>query len=179
MLLDEFVRRDRPLLPACDDLEVLHRRRALQDAGEGVIIGRRHRIKFVIVAAGAPERQSHKSAANRIHLLVDNVHLHLDRVILGQHLCTQRQKAGGGPAFGLRDGVFVRQQIPAQLFQHEPVERFVGRERANHVVAVAKGIGVGEILVETIGVGIADDVQPVTTPPFGVSGRAKRRSTTC
>ena len=66
--------------------------------------------------------------AGRVELLVDDVHLLLDGIILGEHLGPDREESG-------RDDQFVRaaagstlgEQVAGDLLFKEPVERLVVR----------------------------------------------------
>ena len=55
-----------------------------------VVVDRRDGIELVVVATGAADGQAQKSPAERIHLLIDDVHLHLLLINLGQHLRAER-----------------------------------------------------------------------------------------
>ena len=72
-----------------------HRSRAVKDAGQGVIVGRRDRVELVIVAAGAARRQRQHRPRHRVDLLVDVVHDEADLEPLVDVLHAQRQEAGG------------------------------------------------------------------------------------
>ena len=67
------------------------------------------------------------------------------------------------------------EQIAGKLFRDEPVERLVGVERADHVVAIAPGVIIGEVLVRPIGVGVTSDVEPVAAPVHPEFGAAQER----
>ena len=86
-------RGQRPLVPLGHDLVVLHRLGAFEDAGQRVVVRRRDRVELVVVAAGAAERQPQEGPADGVDLLVDDVHLHLHRVVFGQHLGPERREA--------------------------------------------------------------------------------------
>src|SRR5262249_22186596 len=77
----------------------IRERRAGEDAVEGVIVLRWHRVELVIVAAGAAEREPHERAAGR-----------LDRVLQAQVpqlerrrgiSAREREETGGGDARGI------------------------------------------------------------------------------
>ena len=88
------LRPERALLPHGDDLVVLHRPGGLEDAGHPVVVGGRDRVELVVVASGTAHREAHEHAADRIHLLVDDVHLHLHRIVLGEHLRPEHEEPG-------------------------------------------------------------------------------------
>ena len=51
-----------------------HRHGALEDAGEGVVVGDGDGVEFVVVAAGTAEGHAKKGAANGVDLFVDKFH---------------------------------------------------------------------------------------------------------
>ena len=63
------------------------------------------------------------------------------------------------------------QFVAGELFADEGVVRFVGIETADYIVAVTPGIGALEVVRVPAGIGIADYVQPVSSPPFAITGR--------
>ena len=83
-----FLRRrgDRILVPLGDGLQAFHRLGALENACKRVVIRRWNGIKLVIVTARAAERQAEQRFAERVNLLVDDIHLHLHLVRLSQNL---------------------------------------------------------------------------------------------
>ena len=124
----------------------------------------------MVVTPGAAQRQSQHGTPQRVDLLIDDVHLHFDRVILREHLRAQRQKPRGHRAF---EQIFHApgrgQQVSRQLLMQKLVKRFVGIQRLNDVVAIAEGVGVGEVFIESIRVGIAHHVEPVPAEPLTIS----------
>ena len=46
--------------------------------------------------------------------------------------------------------------------------------RFDHVVAVAEGIGVGEVLIQPIRVCITSHIEPVPSPPFTITRRSEQ-----
>ena len=145
-------RRHRSLVPFCDDGESVHRVRALEDAGQRVVIRRRDRVELVVVAAGTAQRQAEERSADRVNLLVDNVHLHFDRVVFGEHFRADRQEPRRGHPRKFRLGSLagMLNQIAGELFSKELVERFVRVERCDHVVAIPKRVGVSEVFIEAV-----------------------------
>ena len=121
----------RPQHPAGDDgvaeLDAVERPRAVEDAGQGVVVGRRDRVELVVVAAGAAERQAQERLADRVDLLVDDVHL-------AASACRARP-APSGPttrkpvaiSCSSRSACVVGgQQVAGDLLADEPVVRLVG-----------------------------------------------------
>ena len=60
------------------------------------------------------------------------------------------------------------QFIAGQLLADEAVERFVGVETADHVIAIAPGIRLVAVALVAVGLGVAHQVEPVPTPFFAV-----------
>ena len=42
-------------------------------------------------------------------------------------------------------------------------------KRINDIIPIAKGVDIGEVLVEAVAVGVAGDIEPVATPLFAVT----------
>ena len=57
--------------------QFLQNARAVEDAGQRVVVGLRDRIELVVVAAGTAERQAQERLADRVDLVVDHVADHL------------------------------------------------------------------------------------------------------
>ena len=165
------------LVPLRDHLVVVHRVRTLEDAGQRVVVARGDGIEFMVVAAGASKRHAHEGASQRVELFVDDVHLHLPPVILGEHFGPNAEETGGNVARVPCRFRFVSerlQQVAGNLFPDKLVVRLVLVERINDIVAVAECVDVGEVFVEAIAVGIAGDVEPVATPFFAVMRRGQK-----
>ena len=64
----------------------------------------------------------------------------------------------------------IRQLVPGQLFDDEPIDRFVAVERIDHVVPVAPDERFGRVPFVTVAFGIPGDIQPMTAPAFAVGG---------
>ena len=168
---------DLDLVPLRDHLVIVHRVRTLEDAGQCVIVARGDGIKFVVVAASASKRHAHEGAAQRVELFVDDVHLHLPPVILGEHLGADTEESGGNVTRVPCRFRFVSgrlQQVAGDLFPDKLVVRLILVERIDDVVAVAERVDVREVFVEAITVGIAGDVEPVASPFFAVMRRGQQ-----
>ena len=166
------LRFERVLVPHCDDPVVGHRLRRLEDPGERVVIGGRDRVELMVVATRAADCQTHEDATNRVDLFVDDVHFHLQRIVLGEHLRPDHKEAGGGEPVVV-DG-FVpgfRKQVACDLLLEKLVVGFVGVERLDHVVAILIGIGVGHVFIHAVRVGISRQVEPVPSPALAVARR--------
>ncbi len=65
------------------------------------------------------------------------------------------------------------QQVAGDLLDREPVERLVGVERGDHPVA-PRPHGTGEVVLKTVGVGVAGAVEPVHGHAFAVRRRCQQ-----
>ena len=158
-------------VPDGDDAEVFHRFGALEDAGERVVILGGQGVELVVVTARAAHREAENRTASRVHLLVDDVHFHLQRIIFGEHLAAEREEAGGDERiefFSFGGGGIFGEEIAGELFVEEAVVGFVSVEGADDVVAVTVGIGVGEVFIKAVRVRVARDIEPVAAPAFAV-----------
>src|SRR5206468_1874646 len=99
---------DGPLLPDGHDVEIHHGPGAAKDSRQRIVVGDRDRIELVIVASGTTERQTQERAPDSIDLLVHDVHLHLDRIVLRQHLWANAQEARGDQAVGVDTWIVQR-----------------------------------------------------------------------
>ena len=155
--------RDVVLMPLRDPRQRLHRLCALEDTGERVVIGLGDRIELVVMAAGAAERQPHEGLAGRVDLLVDDVGEEFLLVPLGQDFGPHRQKSGGREQLRppRRGHPLLDEEIAGQMGSEKGVEGFVAVEGGDAPVAIAPGIAMGDVFIEPVGVGVADDVEPM------------------
>ena len=111
----------------------------------------------MVMTSCATQGQAHQRAADRVNLLVDNVHLHFHRIIFGKHFRPQRKKTRGRPGLDtfLLD---VIEQICRDLFANKAIEGFVPVEGGNDVVTIMICVGVSQVFVEPVGVGVTSHV---------------------
>ena len=160
---------------------VLRVERRLEHGAEAVIVRLRDRVVPVVMALGAADRQSQQRRADDLervgHDLVGRrglVHP-AGRGAVGRH----PQEARGGQRLHLLGLEVVprsrHQLVAGKLLDEKAVERLVGVERPDDVVAVLVGIRpLGVVVAIAVGVGIAGDVQPVPRPPLTVMRRVKQ-----
>src|SRR5262249_21694919 len=135
-----------------------------------VIILRGQRLEFVVVAASAAERHPQKylrCGTDYVIELIEAIFLGIGRLIVPR---TQ-------PVIAERDERLSRgvwQLVPGKLLENETVERPVLIERPDHVVAVSPSVRLGGVALVAIGLGVADQVQPVPSPAFTI-GRAREQ----
>ena len=68
---------------------------------------------------------------------------------------------------------FVGKLVPRQLLDNKPVVRFVAIDGLDDIIPILPRSGLWRIPLVTVGVGIADQVQPVAAPPLAKMGRGK------
>ena len=141
----------------------------LLDVGEErlhrIEILRQERIELVVVAFRAAHRAAQPDGAERAHAV---------GAVLGEiflRLETALRRGAVQTIVGRRDAFFerrVRQQVSGDLLACELVERFVVRERAEHVIAIGPG-GDRVVSVEAAGIGIPHRVEPVHRALLGIT----------
>ena len=124
----------------------------------------------MIMATGATECETEQRLTKCINLLIDDIHLHFHLVRLSEHLGSQRQETGGRHQFPPMRCVLGLEQIASHLFDEKPVERFIAVEGIHHVITVTPRVGVRGIFIQTVAVGIANNIQPMPRPTFTVLG---------
>ena len=124
----------------------------------------------MIVAASTVDRQPQEGLACGGHNVVKPVVAELRPV--GRFVIPHAEPvvAGGDQSVVGRVGEFVA----GDLFDRELVERLVGIERADQIVAVAPGMGLGTIAFKAVGFGIAHQIEPVAGPLLAVMGRGEQ-----
>ena len=152
---------------------MLERVRVLQNAGERVIIARGNRIELVVVAAGAADRLRQNALADDVELLVHHVHLELLFVLLFEVRIRKREKRGGGQLTATLGERRVRQQIASDLFADETVERPVGIEGFDDVIAVTPRLFENET-AQRHRLGVASDVEPMAAPTLAEMRRGEQ-----
>ena len=148
--------------------------RAAEDRGQRVIVGGRQRIELVVVAATAADRHPEKRPSQRVNLFVDDVHLQLPHVRLGEHPRADREEPGRGEVLDPLGFARGGQQVSGKLLDEELVERLVGVERVHDVVAITPRVAIRDVLVQSVGVRVASHIQPVPPPSFTVLRRREQ-----
>ena len=115
-----------------------------QDSRQRVVVARGNRIELVIVAASTTDRLGQKPFANRIQLLINNVHAKLPLVLFFEVVIAERQVCRRDQLpLSIRQR-FGRKQIAGELFDDKSIEGQVGIERLDDVIAIAPGFGQDE-----------------------------------
>ena len=138
--------------------------------GHAVVVFLGNRIKLVVVAAGALERQPQEGGAGRVHQvfepLVAILEVVVGLIVPGAH----PQKPCGDHRLLIGVGHFVT----SELTGHKPVEGHVAVERLHHPVAIPPGPWLLGIPLVAVGLGVAGDVEPVTGLPLTKMGRGEQ-----
>jgi hypothetical protein len=143
--------------------------RNAKEREEPVVLALGDRVVLVGVALGAADRQPEPDGAGRRRPVGHGVEAELQRVdppLLVEH----RVAVEPGGDLLRRGG--VRQQVPGELLDGEPVERHVGVERVDHPVAVRPD-GARPVLLVAVGVGVPGQVEPPPRPPLAVVRRGE------
>ena len=144
--------------------------RATKNPCEGVVVRGRNRVKFVIMAPCAGERETHDRAAGDVDLFVDLVGLvDFDIAFVEVHRAEGEEPGGDHLAVGLCSG-FRRQQVAGELFGEEAVVAHVGVESVDDVVAVAPGKWERPVARAAHRFRVAGEIEPVASPAFAKVG---------
>ena len=137
-----------------------------EDPVERVVVLVRDGVELVVVAARAADGKAQEGLAEIIDRIVD------DQVLgarFARREAARRREVSRGDdllvAFGLRPR---GEQVAGDLLADELVEGFVRVERVDDVVPVFVHLRDRVVRVATRGVGVADDVQPVTAPALPI-----------
>ena len=142
--------------------------RAFEDAVERVVVLRRNRIVFVVVAARASRGQAHQTATHHVDTVVDHV------IVIAEEA-----PADGEKTHRRERTIVIRvhaQLIRRELLDDELVERQILVEGAHHPVAKGVGERIARFLVAAdvaFGVRVARHVEPVAAPAFAVVWRGE------
>ena len=130
-------------------------------------------VELVVVAARAVDREALEGAEHVRHhvvtvevaglLLVDGPFSKLDVTDVVPGTC------GEHPCGDDRARVILVEDISSELLCDEVRVGFVLVERADDPVPVRPGVRARLVLVITVGVGVVDDVEPVSCPTFTVA----------
>ena len=174
--LHRRIRRQRGIHPLRDVVGVVvQRMRAAENPGERVIVARRHGIEFVIVAARAADRHPEKRLAERVELLVHDVHAERVFVLLLIVGRAQREKRRRGDLAGLFIGRRGGQEVAGELLADELVEGQVAVKRVHHVVAVAPRVLEHQGAAATTRLRKARHIEPVPAPALAELRRGQHR----
>lgn len=125
------------------------------------------RIGFVVVALGAGEREPEEDGADGGREIVEH---HVAALFLQVDV----RHVGPAQSEPRRDRcpwIVRAEQVACDLELDELVVREIGRDRADHPVAVAPSIRAGIVVLESVGLGEAREVEPQPRLLFCVTGR--------
>ena len=114
-----------------------------------------------------------EGARGRVDLLVDHVQHELAVVLGVVGLAAEGEEAGRDQLVGAAAVVLRRQQIAGDLLADELIVRLVGVEGGDDVVAIAPGLGIGEVGLAAR-LGEAGHVEPVPPPALAEAGRGEQ-----
>ena len=137
---------------------------------KGVVVTERERVELVVVAAGAADREAKEALAGVDEDVVEGILAGEPlRGVVGTDLAGK--KDGGGdeePGGGV-----VPVGVTGELTANERVVGHVGIEGRHDPVAVGPGVGPFGVDLVAVGVGVADDVEPVLGHPLAVAWRGE------
>ena len=151
--------------------------RRFEDRPQAEVIGLRDRVVLVVMTLGTTHREPQQRCRDNLQHVPHHQVRGLFRVPpRGGLVDPHPQKARGHQFLDLLGSQVVprlgNQFVPGQLLGHKLVERLVGIERPNHVVAVLVSVRAGCVFVAIpFRIGITGNVEPVAAPPLSIGGR--------
>src|SRR6188474_1809758 len=136
-----------------------------------VVVFPRDGIEFVIVTPSAVNRESHEALKGR----TDDV-VQVFITVIGIVLLAKPHSGPDAVVTRGREAVEVPslKLITGDLFENEPVERFVLVECFDYVVAVPPGIGKILVMLKARTVRIPNHVEPETAPALTIMRRRQQ-----
>ena len=137
---------------------------------EGVEVGGLDRIKLMVMAFGATEGAAQPGVGDRAHAfgaVFREIFLHLGAAFAGHHVQA---------IITARDELFfgrIRQEVAGELLAGEDVERLVGVEGVDDVIAIREDALI-LVAVITDRVGEAGDIEPPHRHPFAEGRRGEQ-----
>ena len=145
-------------------------RRIAEKRGHGVKIFLQNGIEFVIVTGGAADRHPQEDCTCGVHTILGVHRLHFlfnHAAFVGGDLASMK------PGCNLLLQRLVRQQIASHLFDGESIEWHVSIERADYPIAIGPHFAI-VIDVQSMGVGVACGIQPVTGAMLSILRRGQQ-----
>ena len=127
-------------------------------------------IVLVIVAAGALKTESEEDVGGGIGDFGKNQVPLPASIAVVVFVDPVSEEAGGDKC----SRVIGEEFVASELFLEEAVVWLVLIERLDDVIAVSPGIGSIEVSAIAIGVGIADEIEPVSRPAFAIGGAIEK-----
>ena len=136
-----------------------------EDGLQRVVVALGHRVELVIVTTRAPQRQPEERGAGGVDHAVEFIlPLHqreVDVLALDEIVRPRDEKAGAGAA---------AKGVAGQLPAHELVVRQVVIEGVHHPVAERPGVRSLPVGLESVSLGVANDIEPMLRPAFAEQG---------
>ena len=128
----------------------------------------------MVVASRTADRQAEERLADLVDLLVDHVDAQLRLVGLDDREVAQQEEAGGDQVGRSLLRPSRGEEVAGDLLADETVERLVGVQRRDDVIAVSPGMLGEEVIGRPDLVGVADKVEPVPGPPLAERRRRQQ-----
>ena len=135
-----------------------------------IVIGVQDRVILVCMALGAVEREAHPRSAGSADAVdhgVETVFVRINAAFFVEHRVAM--KARGDEVVGRG----ARKEVAGKLLDAELVVGEVGVKRLHDPVAVGPDLA-RAVLLETVRVGIAGEVEPAPCPAFAIAGRSQQ-----
>ena len=137
----------------------------IEHRDHAVVIARRKRLELVIVTTRATKRETkerQRTRADDVVELIEPIGRRIGGLVVPM---SEPEVAGSDHGLGGR----LRHFVPCQLFDDELVERLVGVQRVDHVIAIPPDKRLLGIALVAVAVGVTHDIQPVPGPAFTIS----------
>ena len=121
-----------------------------ENTGHGVVVLRRYRVEFMVMATGTGNRQAKEGACRGVNLFVDDVQFEESLVALIKWLRAKREKTGGDQFVVGWFAFVAAEQIPGDLFADKLFEGFVSVERTDDVITISPSVRVGVVTLHSI-----------------------------
>ena len=106
-------------------------------------------------------------------LMVDHIRRQLPLDVVLQRPGANCQVAGSNQLLTALLLVLIRQQVTGNLFVDEPIESFIRIQSSNHIITISPCIPAFKIICKARRISIANNIQPVTTPPLSIVRRCQ------
>ena len=151
--------------------EVFAREERGEEGLEAVVILLEERVELVVVATRALEADAEERVGARVRDVFENALPLAAHVAVVPLVNAGAEVAGGDEVFwvlGFGFGAEV-EFVTGELLAHELVVGLVGVEGLHHVIAVAPGLRAVFVGAIAVGLGVADEVEPVARPLLAVT----------
>ena len=148
-----------------------------KDPVERGVVALAHGVEFVIVAARAGNREPLKRLAHHVDLAVHRLDLIVERIDGLEAVLDKPEMRGAEDR--LVEAVHVQprsvEQIAGDMLADKLIERHIGVERANQVVAITIRFGNRRIALAAVRLGITHEIHPMPRPVFAEARRGQQQ----